>query len=423
MNPYLRAKTLEHSNSPTKNKILDVMSTMEIMQVHASTLLAIVVVLYLGLVQALRYRSFRNLNKTYAAYRRDPYLLDYKTAHQIMKRVMLYEFPWMFGLGTQWALLKTYTVPTASGLLVRTRQLTSESTVGKRTEDTVVLLVEFLVGSLDSDRGSKALAKVNWIHRRYGSKIKQPELLHTLAMFVLEPIRWINDHEWRPMTELEEVAIFRYWKEIGNRMGIRNIPDTLEELEKWTAEYTKENVYFTKYNKMCAESTMRLFLRNVPLFMRGFAQHAAVSLLEERSRLALGYEKPPRWISRLVASAFCLRQFVIRHLFLPRLHELEPLAKLDSTGRLYRDKWNFEPWYVKVTAKTWLKGWFWTSGKVLPGPKYKSNGFLVEELGPVEYEQISKDSVANEAEEMQTYASQGGSAEFGCPFRSVGYPP
>jgi hypothetical protein len=225
------------------------------------------------------------------------------------------------------------------------------------------------------------------------------------------------------MSELEEVAIFTYWKEIGNRMGIKDIPDTLEELEIWTFEYTKKNVYFTKNNKMCAESTMRLFLRNVPLFMRGFAQHAAVSLFEERSRLALGYEKPPRWISRLVASAFHIRRFIIRHLFLPRFHELEPLAKLDSTGRLYRDIWAFEPWYVKVTAKTWLQGWFWTSGKVLPGPQYKSNGFLVEELGPIEYEQVSKEPVAKEAEEMQAYAYKGGSVVLGCPFRSVGFPP
>jgi hypothetical protein len=284
--PLLASQTLEHSNSPTKDKILDVMSTMEIMQLHASTLLAIVVVLYLGLVQALRYRSFKNINKTYAAYRRDPYLLDYKTAHQIMKRVMLYEFPWMFAFGTQWALLKTYTVATGTGLLVQTRQITSDSTVGKRAEDTGVILSEFLVGSLDSDRGSKALAKMNWMHRRYGSKIKQPELLHTLAMFVLEPIRWLNDREWRPMTKLEKVAIFIYWKEIGNRMGIKDIPDTLEELETWTAEYTKKNVYFTKNNKMCAESTMRLCADLLSMPQCHSSRSQADWLLAMKGRLA-----------------------------------------------------------------------------------------------------------------------------------------
>jgi hypothetical protein len=84
---------------------------------------------------------------------------------------------------------------TGNRFLVQTRQLTSEATVGKRAEDTSVILTEFLVSSMDSDCGSKALAKMNWMHRRYGSEIKQPELLCTLAMFVLEPMRWFNDFE------------------------------------------------------------------------------------------------------------------------------------------------------------------------------------------------------------------------------------
>jgi hypothetical protein len=413
----------EISSFPIKSIALELMGLMKILQLPLWSLLGIGVVLYLGLVQTLRFRSLRKLNKTYAAYLHDPYSLDYKTAHQIMRRVILYETPFMYAFGTQWALLKTYTVASGTTLLVQTGQLTSDSTVGKRAEDTGVILAEFLVGSVDSDRGSKALAKMNWLHRRYGRKIKQTELLHTLAMFVLEPIRWLNDREWRPLTEIEKVAIYVYWKEIGNRMGIKDIPDTLEELEVWAAKFEEKNVYFTKNNQMCAEATMGLFLRNVPLVLRGFAQHAAVSLFDEQSRLALGYENPPLWIAKLVASVFHIRKLIIRHLFLPRLHELDPLAKPDSSGRLYRNAWAFEPWYVKSTVKSWLEGWFWTSGKVLPGPAYKSNGFLVEELGPVEYEKSSKEPVAKEAEEMQAYASKGGAVALGCPFYSVGYPP
>jgi hypothetical protein len=34
------------------------------------------------------------------------------------------------------------------------------------------------------------------------------------------------------MTELEKVAIFAYWKEIGNRIGIKDIPDALEDLSR-----------------------------------------------------------------------------------------------------------------------------------------------------------------------------------------------
>jgi hypothetical protein len=61
----------------------------------------------------------------------------------------------MFAFGTQRALLKTYAVAPGTGLLVQTRQLTSEATVRKRAEDTSVIPTEFLVGSMDSDRSSK----------------------------------------------------------------------------------------------------------------------------------------------------------------------------------------------------------------------------------------------------------------------------
>lgn len=96
-----------------------------------------------------------------------------------------------------------------------------------------MLIQEFVIGSVDSERGMRALSKVNWLHRRYSSKIGNSEMIHTLAMFVLEPQRWIERYEWRPMAELEKVAAFIYWKEVGNRMGIKDIPQTLEALKTW----------------------------------------------------------------------------------------------------------------------------------------------------------------------------------------------
>ena len=114
--------------------------TTELLQLPTWALLGIGGLLYLALVQSLRFRSLRKLNKTYAAYLHDPYTLDYKAAHHIMRRVMLYEAPWMYGFATQWALIKTYSVAPGTGLLVQTGQLTSETTVGKRAEDTGIIL-------------------------------------------------------------------------------------------------------------------------------------------------------------------------------------------------------------------------------------------------------------------------------------------
>lgn len=140
-------------------------------------------VLYLTLVQLLRFRYLRRLNQKYASYLSNPYTLNYKTAHPLMRGIMLYEAPWLYGFSTEMALVKTYAVAPGTGLLAATGQLTQVSTVGKRAEDTGVLLTEFIVGELDSERGLKALAKVNWLHRRYGKRIRHDEMLFTLAMF------------------------------------------------------------------------------------------------------------------------------------------------------------------------------------------------------------------------------------------------
>lgn len=160
--------------------------------------LATIAISYLTLVQVLRFRNLRNINKKYAAYLEDPYKLDYKTAHPIMKQVMLSEAPFMFGFSTQMALVKTYAVAPGTGLLVATRQLTTEGNVGKRAEDTGVILTEFIVGDIDGERGTRALSKMNWLHRRYGNKIRRPEMLHTLAMF--GKYLWVTQMPWAPLT-------------------------------------------------------------------------------------------------------------------------------------------------------------------------------------------------------------------------------
>jgi len=66
----------------------------------------------------------------------------------------------MYGFGLQWALLQTYAI--AKGIvLAQNWRLTSPEQIGIRAEGMKVMLSEFLVNPMDSDRGLKALAKLN----------------------------------------------------------------------------------------------------------------------------------------------------------------------------------------------------------------------------------------------------------------------
>jgi hypothetical protein len=90
--------------------------------------------------------------------------MDYKTAHEIMKLPMLYDMPFSYGFGVQLGLFKTFAVSSGTPLLVQTRQFTTETKFRKRVADTGAILSEILFGSVDDDRGLKALSKLNWIH-------------------------------------------------------------------------------------------------------------------------------------------------------------------------------------------------------------------------------------------------------------------
>ncbi|KAK3935942.1 hypothetical protein QBC46DRAFT_396257 [Diplogelasinospora grovesii] len=376
---------------------------------------------YLALVRMLRFQALRKMEHKYAAYLSDPYRLDYKQARDVMQLSLLYDTPFLFAFGTQWALIKSYGIATGTPLLVKTRQLCDPQKIGKRAEDTAVFLMEFLVGDMDSERGRLAMAKLNWLHRQYAADIVRTDYVHTLALFVLEPQLWIGRYEWRALTELEKVAYLIYWREIAHRMGFGDmVPETLEELEKWKAEYERTHLYFIPENRIVTDASVELFLRGTPKFLHGFMRKLFVSFIDEKDvRLALGYPDPPAWATLLTTAFFRVRGFVIRHLFLPRLDKLEPLGKPGGNGRICRSSLNiaFEPWYVADSWYNRLVLWVKTGGKMGPSAdRFKSDGYLPEELGPVGFEKIGKESVREEAQSLEEYVRRGGSAGVGCPF-------
>lgn len=106
-------------------------------------------IFYLTAVASLRFRNLRALEAKYSQYLRDPHLMDYKTAHEIITTSMLVEFPFSFGFSLQWALIKSYAIANGTQLLVRTRRLTDEKIVGKRGEDTGIILYVRGIGRLN----------------------------------------------------------------------------------------------------------------------------------------------------------------------------------------------------------------------------------------------------------------------------------
>jgi hypothetical protein len=175
------------------------------------------------------------------------------------------EFPKMYYTSIQFALFKTYGIPTISKLLATTSQFNTAQNASKRYADTSILISEFMSHHPRSERVFKALARMNYIHSGYqrAGKISQEDLLYTLSVFITEPITWVEKYEWRTMTDMEKCAIGTFWKSIGDAMGIQynsrlysdNWKDGLhfyEEISTWAEVYEAKYMVPAETNKEMA---------------------------------------------------------------------------------------------------------------------------------------------------------------------------
>ena len=76
-----------------------------------------------------------------------------------------HEFPWDTTRSLEFALFRTFAVPSIGGLLDRTGEFAQRPQ--KRYDDTDLILSEILEHGYDSERGRAALRRMNRLHGRF----------------------------------------------------------------------------------------------------------------------------------------------------------------------------------------------------------------------------------------------------------------
>lgn len=238
-----------------------------------------------------------------------------------------YEFSWDITRSLEVALMRTYCIPSISKLLARTGEFTHRSQ--KRYDDTSIIVTEMIKWGYDSDRGKQALEQMNSIHRRF--HIDNADFLYVLSTFIYEPIRWNQQFGWRLMCEQEKLATFYFWREVGKRMDIHNIPETYADFERYNLEYERQNFHYSETNRRVGEATRNLFLSWFPSWMRSLLIPMIYALLDETMLNAFGFTHPSPALRSTVANILKLRARLLR--FLPP--RTQPNFYIDSPTRTY----------------------------------------------------------------------------------------
>ncbi len=232
-----------------------------------------------------------------------------KDCEEIVRTLQTVIFPWDSERSLEFALFRTYSVPSISALLAKTGQFTQHTR--KRYDDTELLLTETLENGFDSARGREAIGRINAMHGRYS--ISNDNYLYVLSTFVFEPMRWLQQYGWRPLTSNEQQAWFNYYLALGRRLKIHSLPATLEDFEAFNRRYEAEHFRPAPSNSLIACCTKKLFLGfYLPKSLLWLGSPLFNALLDEPLSRALGFKTCPTIIRSLVHTGLKLRAATLR---------------------------------------------------------------------------------------------------------------
>lgn len=218
-------------------------------------------------------------------------------AEKISFLLSCHAFPWDMERSLEFALFRTFAVPSISELLLKTGEFTKRTR--KRYDDTELILFEILEHGMNSYRGRRAIRRMNSMHGQF--EISNEEFLYVLSTFIFEPIRWLEKYAYRPMTPLEKEAVLVNHLELGKRMNLKNMPQTLAEFEAYNVQYERDNFQFAESNQIIAHKTINLMLGfYLPKWLFWLGRPFVYALLDDPLRIALGIRKVSglrRWIA------------------------------------------------------------------------------------------------------------------------------
>ena len=219
-------------------------------------------------------------------------------------------FPWDTTRSLELALFRTFASPRIGGLLHRTGEF--EARTQKRYDDTDLIVSEIVSNGFDSDRGRRAIARMNALHGRF--TIASEDFLYVLSTFVFEPLRWNARFGWRRLTETEKLGWFWFWREVGERMRIRDLPDDFDAFERFSLAYEAEHFRFTNANQHVALATRELFAGWFPRPLRPLVRRSIHGLLDPSLRVAFGLPEAPKWLAWTTQRALRARALALHWL-------------------------------------------------------------------------------------------------------------
>ncbi|NER80918.1 MAG: DUF2236 domain-containing protein [Leptolyngbya sp. SIO1D8] len=260
------------------------------------------------------------------------------TTHQnhveICHRLAGYDFPWELNRALELAIFRTFCVPRISQLLRHTGEFVHHSQ--KRYDDTGLILGNIVKWGYNSPKGQLAIARMNRIHKRFD--IDNEDFLYVLSVLIYEPVRWNKCFGWRLFTPVEKQSLFEFWRAVGQQMEITDIPETYEAFEQFNRAYEAQHFRYSPDNQIIGDAVMNLMRSWLPEIAAPIVPLIVSAMVDTPMREALGWSRPPAWVSKIICQSFRWSRQVAR--YLPHRHR--PHFLVDAPNTTYPQGYDIE---------------------------------------------------------------------------------
>ncbi len=106
--------------------------------------------------------------------------------------------------------------------------------------------------------------------------------------------------------------MFYFWRAVGQRMNIKDIPERYDDFERFNVEYERRHYVFAESNRRVGEATREMFVSWFPRPLAPLTRAAIHALLDDPLIVAFGFPRPSPLMRRLVNATLRLRAKVLR---------------------------------------------------------------------------------------------------------------
>lgn len=249
--------------------------------------------------------------------------------HRIYRRLALFDFAWEIKMGLNLAFYRSFGIASIGSLLAQTGEVTQRAQ--KRADDTGLLMYELIFHGPQHPRGREVIRRLNQIHRRHASS--GADYLYVLATLAVVPTRWIGEHGPRALTPQERHATYLFYRELGRRMNVPDIPGSYDHLATFLDRYERSHLAPHPAGPALHAATRQLLADRFPRWARPAARAFGDALLDPPLRRALGARHPGPLTRAGVRLLLHARAVVARR----RPSPAEPAFWPGATARTYPD--------------------------------------------------------------------------------------